>query len=100
MNGPAQLPFEFEHRSALSGESFFVADSNREAVQWIDRWPAWPAPVLAVHGVVRGGQLLHRVLRLLPGGAAAFVTPPPPQKQTRPHTHAPYHVVNSLHVIN
>ena len=56
MNGPAQLPFEFKHRSALSGESFFVADSNREAVQWIDRWPAWPVPVLAVHGSSGAGK--------------------------------------------
>ena len=56
MNGSAQLPFEFEHRLALSGESFFVADSNREAVQWIDRWPAWPVPVLAVHGAAGAGK--------------------------------------------
>ena len=56
MNGPAQLPFDFEHRPALSGESFFVADSNREAVQWIDRWPAWPASVLAVHGSAGAGK--------------------------------------------
>jgi len=31
-------------------EDFIVAPANREALAWIDRWPDWPAPALALGG--------------------------------------------------
>lgn len=31
-------------------EDFIVAPGNREALAWIDRWPDWPAPALALGG--------------------------------------------------
>ncbi len=31
-------------------EDFVVAAGNREALAWIDRWPDWPAPALALGG--------------------------------------------------
>ena len=31
-------------------EDFVVSDTNREALAWIDRWPDWPAPALALSG--------------------------------------------------
>lgn len=31
-------------------EDFVVAPGNREAMAWIDRWPDWPAPALALAG--------------------------------------------------
>ncbi len=46
----AQLPFEFDHRPALSGDDFLVAPSNQEAVAWLDKWPDWPAPFLVIYG--------------------------------------------------
>ncbi|MDP6883914.1 MAG: DNA replication protein, partial [Rhodospirillales bacterium] len=45
-----QLPLDFDHRPALGGEEFVVTPSNAEAVAWIDRWPDWPGPALALHG--------------------------------------------------
>jgi chromosomal replication initiation ATPase DnaA len=45
-----QLPFLFPHRPSLAGEDFLVADPNRDAVAWLDRWPDWPAPALIVYG--------------------------------------------------
>jgi chromosomal replication initiation ATPase DnaA len=45
-----QLPLPLEHRLSLSGEDFLVASCNREAVEWLDRWPDWPTRVLVVHG--------------------------------------------------
>jgi len=33
-----------------SREDFVVASGNREALAWIDRWPDWPAPALALSG--------------------------------------------------
>jgi len=37
-------------------EDFVVADGNREALAWIDRWPDWPAPVLSVNGPAGCGK--------------------------------------------
>ncbi len=46
----SQIAFEFGHRAALGAGDFLVARSNRDAVLWIDRWPDWPTPALAIHG--------------------------------------------------
>jgi chromosomal replication initiation ATPase DnaA len=37
-------------------EDFIVAPGNREALAWIDRWPDWPAPALAVGGPPGSGK--------------------------------------------
>ncbi len=37
-------------------DDFVVADGNREALAWIDRWPDWPAPALALHGPAGCGK--------------------------------------------
>ena len=31
-------------------EDFVVSTGNRDALAWIDRWPDWPAPALALNG--------------------------------------------------
>ncbi|HYH38446.1 MAG TPA: DnaA/Hda family protein [Azospirillum sp.] len=50
MTAPAQLPLDLGFRPAMGGEDFLVAPSNGDAVAWLDRWPAWPAPALTVWG--------------------------------------------------
>jgi len=45
-----QLVLDLGHRPAHGREDFLVAPSNAAAVAWLDRWPAWPAPALAIHG--------------------------------------------------
>src|SRR5512143_963043 len=37
-------------------EDFVVAPGNREALAWIDRWPDWPAPALALSGPAGCGK--------------------------------------------
>lgn len=37
-------------------EDFVVADGNREALAWVDRWPDWPAPALALSGPTGCGK--------------------------------------------
>src|SRR5205085_3032350 len=37
-------------------EDFVVAAGNREALAWIDRWPDWPAPALALSGPPGSGK--------------------------------------------
>lgn len=51
-----QLVLDFPHRPALGQADFLVSDSNRDAVAWIDRWPDWPAPALALWGPAGCGK--------------------------------------------
>jgi chromosomal replication initiation ATPase DnaA len=37
-------------------QDFIVSSSNREALAWIDRWPDWPAPALALNGPAGSGK--------------------------------------------
>jgi chromosomal replication initiation ATPase DnaA len=37
-------------------EDFIVAEGNREALAWLDRWPDWPAPALALSGPPGSGK--------------------------------------------
>lgn len=45
-----QLPLDLGHRPTLGRDDFLVAACNAEAVAWLDRWPDWPAPAVAVYG--------------------------------------------------
>jgi chromosomal replication initiation ATPase DnaA len=50
MTAPAQLALPLGHRPAFGRADFLVAPSNAAAVAWLDRWPDWPGPALALHG--------------------------------------------------
>lgn len=52
----AQIPLDLGHRVAFGREDFMVAPCNRNAVDWIDRWPGWPAPVLVLYGPAGSGK--------------------------------------------
>ena len=51
-----QLIFEWPHRPALGRDDFLVAACNRDAVDWIDLWPDWPAPALILCGPPGSGK--------------------------------------------
>lgn len=51
-----QLAFDLGHRPAFGREDFWVAPGNREAVEWIDRWPVWPGHALALFGPAGCGK--------------------------------------------
>ena len=61
MSRPEQLPLDLPHRPARGMEDFLVADCNRAAVAWIDRWPQWPAPLVVICGPEACGKshLVH-----------------------------------------
>lgn len=40
----------------MGRDDFMVADSNRLAVGWIDRWPDWPGPLVTLHGPEGSGK--------------------------------------------
>lgn len=45
-----QLPFDFSAAPSYADEDFLVASSNAAAHVWIQRWPDWPGPGLAIFG--------------------------------------------------
>ncbi len=51
-----QYVLDIPHRAALTRADFIAAPANAAALGWIDRWPDWPAPVLAVHGPAGAGK--------------------------------------------
>lgn len=56
MSGARQLPLTFTHDPASGLEDFMPAESNREALAWLQRWPDWPAPALVLHGPNGAGK--------------------------------------------
>jgi chromosomal replication initiation ATPase DnaA len=67
-----QLAFDLDHRPALGREDFLVTESNAQAVDWIDRWPDWPATALVLVGPNGSGKShLAQVWRSA-SGAAVF----------------------------
>lgn len=52
----AQLALDLGHRPAYGREDFLIAPCNAEAVAWLDRWPAWPAPALTLYGPAGCGK--------------------------------------------
>ena len=51
-----QLVLDLGHRTARGRADFLVSGSNAEAVEGIDRWPAWPARALALWGPAASGK--------------------------------------------
>jgi chromosomal replication initiation ATPase DnaA len=52
----AQLPLDLGHRASFGGDDFLVAPCNEAAVAWLDRWPDWPGPALALWGPAGCGK--------------------------------------------
>ena len=52
----SQFPLPFDHRPSLAGDDFLVSPCNGAAVAWIDRWPEWPGPALALAGAGASGK--------------------------------------------
>ncbi|MGB4056915.1 MAG: DnaA/Hda family protein [Alphaproteobacteria bacterium] len=69
-----QIPFDLGSRQALGRQDFLIGACNKAAVQMIDRWPDWPAPLLIISGPPASGKShLAAVWRERSG--AVFVKP-------------------------
>jgi len=51
-----QLVLDLGHRVASGLEDFLPAPGNRDALAWLQRWPAWPAPALVLYGPEGSGK--------------------------------------------
>lgn len=69
-----QIPLEFPILSAMGREDFMVGQSNQDAVDWIDRWPDWPAPALFLNGPAASGKS-HLAAVWQSRGKAAAIKP-------------------------
>jgi chromosomal replication initiation ATPase DnaA len=45
-----QLPLDLGHTPSYSAADYLVSASNAAAWDWVERWPDWPAPGLALYG--------------------------------------------------
>ena len=51
-----QLVLPLEVRSASGRDDFIVVPGNQQAVAFLDSWPAWPAPAVALYGPPASGK--------------------------------------------
>jgi chromosomal replication initiation ATPase DnaA len=51
-----QLPLSLPHRAAMTRADFLVGAANTRAIELIDGWPEWPAPVVLLAGPVGSGK--------------------------------------------
>lgn len=78
-----QLAFELPHRPALTRSDFVAARANVLALDWVERWPDWPATVVTLFGPAGAGKThLAQIWRTradalqLPPEALAEAAPP------------------------
>src|SRR5580704_13868793 len=82
MKSGKQGAFDYPVVATFGRREFLVSDSNRAAFDWIERWPAWPARALVLHGPAGSGKthLAHlwcaqSGATLIAGDAAALDEP-------------------------
>ena len=51
-----QLPLPLEPKLHFTRDDFVVGAGNRDAVDFLDGWPDWPAPAAAVFGPPGSGK--------------------------------------------
>ncbi|CUA95961.1 hypothetical protein [Pannonibacter indicus] len=65
---PRQLPLILPHEQALSRDDFLEGEANHAALEMIESWPDWPAPVTVLAGPVGSGKThLVEIWRALAG---------------------------------
>ena len=45
-----QETFDFEVDISSKEEDFLIADSNSEAMRWVDNWKSWSTPSIVIYG--------------------------------------------------
>lgn len=66
-----QLSLALAKPASYAPEDFVVTDANRDARQWISRWPDWPGRILSLFGPAGAGKT-HLAHCWLQGGGYLF----------------------------
>jgi chromosomal replication initiation ATPase DnaA len=53
---PRQLALSLRHAEKLSREDFLPGPPNEAALAMVERWPDWPAPIVAITGPAGSGK--------------------------------------------
>src|SRR4051794_24618274 len=53
---PSQMPLPLENAPLLTRQNFIVSDANRDALSFIDSWPAWAVSVAVLYGPPSSGK--------------------------------------------
>ncbi len=53
---PSQIPLPLETAPSLTRADFIIADANRDALAFIESWPAWAISAAAVYGPAASGK--------------------------------------------
>jgi chromosomal replication initiation ATPase DnaA len=78
-----QLVLALDLKPSVAAEDFIVTEANQAAASWIERYPRWPAPLLALSGPAGSGKShLAQVWRAAAGAAA--LDPPALDPSTLP----------------
>jgi len=81
----------------MAREDFLVSDSNRDALNFIDRWPYWNAPALYIHGPAGSGKShLANIWRGLAGPAAHVIEDIDAVAGNRPQEETLFHLYNRV----
>lgn len=65
-----QLVLRYDPGTSFAAADFLIADSNRAAHGWLERYPDWPAPALVLHGPHGAGKShLARMFAARTGGS-------------------------------
>lgn len=56
MRPPLQIPLPLASRELLARDDLIVCAGNEKAVAYIDSWPDWPVPVVALYGPAGCGK--------------------------------------------
>jgi chromosomal replication initiation ATPase DnaA len=67
-----QIPLAFGHQPASGRDDLVVSDPVSEAAAIIDRWPAWPSPVVVIVGPAGSGKTHLAEVWLKAAGALAI----------------------------
>ncbi len=69
-----QLPFDLSGDPSYRRDDFLPAEANAVALAWVERWPDWPGPALALAGPSGSGKT--HLLRIWAERAEARVLKP------------------------